>query len=90
MDVDASFQSANSTLSDQGFFAGPDLHGVFDNLLGPPDDKEDADAVGRQRTSAVHPKTLPDRDTIACKFSIWIFTTDRWRHRGHVLILLAT
>ena len=47
MDVDASFQCANSTLSDQGFFAGPDLQGVFDNLLGPPDDKEDADAVGR-------------------------------------------
>ena len=47
MDVDASVQSANADLSDQGFFAGPDLHGAFDNLLGAPDAKEDADAVGR-------------------------------------------
>ena len=47
MDVDASVQSANADLSDQGFFAGPDLHGAFDNLLGAPDAKEYADAVGR-------------------------------------------
>ena len=45
MDVDATVQSANPDLSDQGFFAGPDLQEPLDNLLEKPDNKADVPEV---------------------------------------------